>query len=92
MLNIDSRLLDLIPEIGIDALVILLLMARAIGGNEFANERFLQRETKLGRIRVKKALEALVNKKLLKYRQLKINGKCTQIVYYQIKTDLIQIS
>jgi len=92
MLNIDTRLLDLIPQIGAETLAILLLIAKRINSSNtsFPSRATLQKESAMGRDKVDKCLKILKDTKLLLVKQRKINGRLSTNLY-TLNTDLIGV-
>ncbi len=92
MLNIDDRLLDLIPQIGMDAFGILLLIASRIDRENkcFPSRETLQKESGFGRDKVDKALNKLRQAKLISSEQRFVHGRLSSNIY-TIHTDYIGV-
>lgn len=67
LINIDLRLLELIPEIGADAFAVLCVIADKTNKNNvaFLTKSFLEKETGFGRDKLAKAIQLLEKNKLI---------------------------
>lgn len=90
MINIDTRLLDLLN--GSELAVFMHILKRINKTNEsFPSRRLLQEETGFGRDKLAQSIKGLLNKNILKTYQAKDEiGKFAKTIYV-IKTDLASI-
>lgn len=92
MINIDDRLLDLIPKIGADSFVILCLIAKRINkkNEAFPSRATLQKESGFGEGKVDKCLKILKENNLLSSKQRHVCGKLSSCLY-GIETDYVGV-
>jgi hypothetical protein len=90
MINIDTRLLDLIPDIGADSFVVLCLISKRLGKRDssFPSVSLLKKESGFGRNKVFACLKILKEKGFLKSEQRHIKGRLSSNLY-TITTKLI---
>ena len=92
MINIDERLLDLLPKIKGDSLAILLLITKRINrkNEAFPSRATLMKESGYGKDTVDKCLKILKENGLLSAKQRHLNGKLTSN-NYTIETDYLGV-
>jgi hypothetical protein len=80
MLNINTKLLDMMPTIGTESFAILMLVSKRIGktNRAFPSLFTLQKESGLSEEKVSKAVKILVNNSLLSKKQLFVNDQLKQ--------------
>jgi hypothetical protein len=93
MLNIDTRLLDVIPHIGTDGFTLLLLIAKRLSkkGEAFPSQDLLMKESGMGIDRLKNALKRLKDHGLLSYRQARKKGGKMGSNVYKLNTPYLSI-
>jgi DNA-binding MarR family transcriptional regulator len=94
MLNIHTKLLDLIKEkkITTDEFVILLLISKRVGKKKtsFPSIKLLQEESTFGRDKVQRTIISLEKKGFITKSQRKLNWRFSSN-FYKIKTNLIGV-
>lgn len=83
MINLHTKLLELIPDIGVDAFAVLMCIAKRVDRKmqSFPSRFTLSTETGMSKNRVSKATEILVEKGLISKEQRFLDGRLTTNLY-----------